>query len=121
MLGDGAELLNERWHGDPRALRDEAGGETQKITPLLEEFPGIGPSGAGIFLREVQAVWPSVAPWARSSMFPLSGAWTPKMVIDIMHRPMISDISANFSCPNPLPPSSGPRKAPHRPCAFTWS
>ena len=63
MLGDGGELLNERWHGDPRALRDEAGGETQKITPLLEEFPGIGPSGAGIFLREVQAVWPSVAPY----------------------------------------------------------
>ena len=52
-------------------------------------------------------------------MFPLSGAWTPKMVMDIMHRPMISDIRANFSCPNPLPPSFGSRNAPHRPCAFT--
>ena len=30
-------------------------------------------------------------------MFPLSGACTPKIVIDIMQRPMISDISASFS------------------------
>ena len=61
----------------------------------------------------------SVAPWASSSMFPLSGACTPKIVIDIMQRPMISDISASFSWPKPGPPSFGSRKAPHRPCAFT--
>ena len=30
-------------------------------------------------------------------MLPLSGACTPKIVIDIMQRPMISDISASFS------------------------
>ena len=34
-------------------------------------------------------------------MLPLSGACTPKIVIDIMQRPMISDISASFSCPKP--------------------
>ena len=39
----------------------------------------------------------SLAPWASSSMLPLSGAWTPKIVIEIMQRPMISDISASFS------------------------
>ena len=27
------------------------------------EFPGIGPTGADIFLREVQAVWPDVRPF----------------------------------------------------------
>jgi endonuclease III len=63
MLGDGAELLLERWHGDLRALRDEAGGEPGRIAELLTAFPGIGPSGADIFLREVQAVWPQVAPY----------------------------------------------------------
>lgn len=63
MLGDGAALLNDRWHGDLRTLRDEAGGDTKRITSLLEQFPGIGPAGASIFLREVQAVWPSVAPY----------------------------------------------------------
>jgi endonuclease III len=70
MLGDGAELLTKRWHGDLRRLRDEAsggsgrgGGDTKQIAALLQEFPGIGPAGASIFLREVQAVWPSVAPY----------------------------------------------------------
>ena len=63
----------------------------------------------------------SVAPWASSSMLPLSGACTPKIVIDIMQRPMISDISASLSCPKPAPPSFGSRNAPHRPCALTWS
>ncbi|HYZ55212.1 MAG TPA: endonuclease, partial [Streptosporangiaceae bacterium] len=63
MLGNGAKLLEERWAGDLRKLRDEADGDTKRITSLLEEFPGIGPSGANIFLREVQAVWPSVAPY----------------------------------------------------------
>src|ERR1700742_1355951 len=63
MLGDGAVLAIERWLGDLRRLRDEAGGEPGAIGHLLQEFPGIGPAGASIFLREVQAVWPSVAPY----------------------------------------------------------
>ncbi len=54
-------------------------------------------------------------------MLPLSGAWTPKIVIDIMQRPMISDISASLSCPKPAPPSFGSRNAPHSPRAFTCS
>jgi hypothetical protein len=63
MLGDGAALAVDRWHGDLRRLRDEADGEPARIESLLQEFPGIGPSGAAIFLREVQGVWPSVAPY----------------------------------------------------------
>ncbi|MFI7703365.1 endonuclease [Nonomuraea sp. NPDC049480] len=62
MLGNGAELLTDRWKGDLRRLRDEAKGEDRRIASLLMEFPGIGPTGADIFLREVQAVWPQVAP-----------------------------------------------------------
>ena len=64
QLGDGARLLLERWHGDLRRLRDEAEGSAKRIQTLLTEFPGIGPTGADIFLREVQATWPSVAPYA---------------------------------------------------------
>jgi endonuclease III len=63
MLGDGAALAVDRWHGDLRRLRDEAGGEPGRVESLLQEFPGIGPSGAAVFLREVQGVWPSVAPY----------------------------------------------------------
>jgi len=71
MLGDGAELLRDRWHGDLRRLRDEASesGETGDtdaggVHQLLQEFPGIGPTGADIFLREAQAVWPGLRPYA---------------------------------------------------------
>ena len=63
MLGDGADLLSSRWHGDLRRLRDEAGGDTGRIASLLTEFPGLGPTGASIFLREVQDAWPAVAPY----------------------------------------------------------
>lgn len=63
-LDDNAALLLERWHGDLRALRDEAEGDADRIARLLQEFEGIGPTGAAIFLREVQAVWPSVRPVA---------------------------------------------------------
>lgn len=62
MLGNGAELLLDRWKGDLRRLRDEAGGDPGRVGALLQEFPGIGPTGADIFMREVQGVWPQVAP-----------------------------------------------------------
>jgi len=63
MLGNGAELLLHRWKGDLRRLRTEADGDPGRVRGLLMEFPGIGPTGADIFLREVQAVWPQVAPY----------------------------------------------------------
>jgi hypothetical protein len=63
MLGDGADLLSGKWHGDLRRLRDQAGGETSAIATALTEFSGMGPTGASIFLREVQDTWPAVAPY----------------------------------------------------------
>jgi endonuclease III len=63
QLGDGAELLNERWGGDLRRLRREADGKVSELRHLLQEFPGIGPAGADIFLREAQGVWPEAAPY----------------------------------------------------------
>ncbi|GAA3019136.1 endonuclease [Streptomyces lactacystinicus] len=62
-LGQGAGLLLDRWHGDLRRLREEAGGDSERIGELLREFPRIGPVGAGIFRREAQAVWPSLRPY----------------------------------------------------------
>ncbi|MGP2438910.1 endonuclease [Streptomyces sp. JW3] len=63
QLGAEAELLNDRWGGDLRRLREEADGEVPALRRLLQEFNGIGPTGADIFLREVQGVWPQVAPY----------------------------------------------------------
>jgi endonuclease III len=72
QLGDGAELLVDRWGGDLRRLRDEADGDVPELRRLLREFPGLGPAGADIFLREVQRVWPEVAPYLDAKA--LSGA-----------------------------------------------
>jgi len=63
MLGDGADLLSGKWHGDLRRLRDQADGEAGAIAAMLTEFSGVGPTGASIFLREVQDTWPAVAPY----------------------------------------------------------
>ncbi|MFI2200350.1 endonuclease [Streptomyces sp. NPDC020192] len=58
LLGKGAELLLERWGGDLRRLREEP--DPKKA---LLDLPGIGPTGADIFLRDVQGVWPEFAPY----------------------------------------------------------
>lgn len=62
-LIDGAKLLLDRWHGDLRRLRAEAGGDPERIRTLLREVPRIGPVGADIFCREAQGVWPELRPF----------------------------------------------------------
>lgn len=57
-----ARMLEERWDGDLRRLREEAGGDAARIRALLQEFRGIGPVGAEIFCREVQGIWPELRP-----------------------------------------------------------
>ena len=49
--------------GDLRGLAKEADGDVDRASRLLQEFHGIGPTGAAVFLREVQAVWPWVRPY----------------------------------------------------------
>jgi hypothetical protein len=56
MLGAGAGLCGERWRGDLRRLHTGADGDVRPLRGLPMEFPGIGPTGADIFLREVQGV-----------------------------------------------------------------
>lgn len=63
MLGDGARLCRERWRGDLRRLHAEADGDVDRLRALLTEFPGIGPIGADIFLREAQLVWSDIRPF----------------------------------------------------------
>ncbi|MEU4047814.1 endonuclease [Streptomyces olivaceus] len=63
QLGEEAELLTDRWGGDLRRLREEADGEVPEVRRLLQEFNGVGPTGADIFLREAQLVWPEAAPY----------------------------------------------------------
>ncbi|MFI7012515.1 endonuclease [Streptomyces sp. NPDC050145] len=64
QLGDGARLLLDDCGGDLRRLRERADGDADALrTSLRGRTPGLGPTGADIFLREVQDVWPEFAPY----------------------------------------------------------
>ncbi|MGW4234706.1 endonuclease [Streptomyces sp. NPDC004980] len=63
QLGDGAVLLLDGHGGDLRRLRRDAEGDTGALREALQRFPGVGPTGSDIFLREVQTVWPETAPY----------------------------------------------------------
>ena len=62
MLGETAEMVIERYHGDLRRLR-AAAEQPDDVGRLLQEFKGIGPTGAAIFCREVQGAWTELSPY----------------------------------------------------------
>ncbi|MDL5154703.1 endonuclease [Actinomycetospora termitidis] len=62
-LIEGAQLVTDRWKGDLRGMRSEADGDAGRLADLLTEVPRLGPVGASIFTREVQAVWPEFRPY----------------------------------------------------------
>ncbi|SDG86363.1 endonuclease [Klenkia brasiliensis] len=62
QLGDLATQVRDRWHGDLSRLAAEADGDADRAAALLQDFPGFGPLGAHVFLREAQAVWPWLRP-----------------------------------------------------------
>jgi hypothetical protein len=61
-LGDGAEIVLDRWDGDLRRMRAAADGDAATLAGFLTAMPRLGPVGADIFTREVQAVWPEFRP-----------------------------------------------------------
>ena len=56
-LGRMSEHLLADYGGDLRRLRAAGHAEPAALSRLLRAFPGIGPAGAQIFLREVQGIW----------------------------------------------------------------
>jgi hypothetical protein len=61
-LGEGAQLVLDEWGGDLRRMRKAADGDAETLKGFLTAVPRVGPVGADIFLREVQAVWPEYRP-----------------------------------------------------------
>jgi hypothetical protein len=62
-LEQAARMVQDRWSGDLRAVAVAADGSAATASSLLTEVPGIGPTGADIFLREVQRVWTWLQPY----------------------------------------------------------
>ena len=64
MLGDLTEHLLDRYGGDLRKLREEAGRDPKAERRLLKQFKGLGDVGVDIFFREVQVAWDELVPFA---------------------------------------------------------
>jgi endonuclease III len=60
-LTEMATRVRDEYSGDLRKLAEKADHDVESASKALQQFNGIGPTGAAIFLREVQDVWP----WAR--------------------------------------------------------
>ena len=56
-------VVVQKYGGDLRRLAAAADEDVGRASALVQEFNGIGPTGAAVFLREVQAVWPWVRPF----------------------------------------------------------
>jgi hypothetical protein len=63
MLGDDVALIEEKYKGDLRRLRDEAGRDPDEERKRLKEFKGLGDVGVDIFFREAQAAWDELHPF----------------------------------------------------------
>lgn len=63
MLGETADFLLERYGGDLRKLREEAGREVEAERRLLKRCKGIGDVGVDIFFREAQGAWDELYPF----------------------------------------------------------
>jgi endonuclease III len=63
QLRELATLVLDRYGGDLRRLAEQADGDAGRAAGLLQEVKGIGPTGAAVFLREVQGVWPWLRPY----------------------------------------------------------
>src|SRR3954470_13887622 len=63
QLREMGTLVLTRYGGDLRRLAEEAAGDVGRAARLIQEVKGIGPTGAAVFLREIQGVWAWVRPY----------------------------------------------------------
>jgi endonuclease III len=58
-----SRMLLDEYRGDLRRIRPSGAEAADDLAEAVAKFPRIGPTGARIFVREVQDVWPEVAPY----------------------------------------------------------
>ncbi|MEZ0352624.1 endonuclease [Mycobacterium sp. pR1184] len=62
-LTEMAQRVSDEYFGDLREIAQRSHHDAAQAKRLLKEFKGIGDTGADIYLREVQDVWPWVRPY----------------------------------------------------------
>jgi hypothetical protein len=62
-LTDMAERVRDDYSGDLREIAEGSRHDVAAAKRMLKKFKGIGDTGADIYLREVQDVWPWVRPY----------------------------------------------------------
>lgn len=72
-LDEQAGWLLDTYCGDLRRLAERAGHRADEAHRLLQDAPGVGPTGASIYLREVQAVWAWLRPYADENVRTAAG------------------------------------------------
>jgi endonuclease III len=58
-----AERVLDEYSGDLREIARRSGHDIDAAKRMLKQFKGIGDTGADIYLREIQDVWPWVRPY----------------------------------------------------------
>jgi hypothetical protein len=97
-LEESATYLIDEYGGDLRRVRPGESGSVSALEDALAGFPRIGPTGAGIFCREVQAVWPEVRPYFDERA--LAGAAaaglprTPQRLAELVPGDRLADLAA---------------------------
>ncbi|KAJ5098310.1 hypothetical protein N7532_005311 [Penicillium argentinense] len=72
-LGNLADFVVKEYDGDLNNLLEAAGGKRDKIEILMKEIKGIGDLTVELFFNNVQAVWPSIAPFVDSRSLKTAG------------------------------------------------
>jgi hypothetical protein len=97
-LAQGAQRVLDVYHGDLRRMRAEADGDVTALRRALTAFPRIGETGAHIFCREVQLVWPEVRPYfdqrALRTAVQLGLPADPKRLADLVSGPDLARLAA---------------------------
>ncbi len=63
-LSESADMVLEDYEGDLRGLRSMVDGDRERLRELLLRLPGMSDAGVDVFLRDVQAIWQELAPFA---------------------------------------------------------
>jgi hypothetical protein len=97
-LAEGAQRVIDVYHGDLRRLRAQADGDVAALRRALTAFPRIGETGAHIFCREAQVVWPELRPYfdrrALDTAERLGLPADPKRLADLVSGPDVARLAA---------------------------